>query len=110
MMKVPGLGTVLGVPVVGPLTVGSVALGTVAGYAAGALLGRYGRPALVETMRVGYMAKGATSRAWTNVKQAAADAKAEALAIRTSPALAREVEDLRKEVAALRGQLTKQIA
>lgn len=107
MVKIPGLGTVLSVPVVGPLTVGSVAVGTVAGFAAGALIGRFGRPALVETMRVGYMAKGATSRAWTNVKNAAAEARAEALAVRTNSGLAVEVEDLRREVAALRSQLAK---
>jgi ribose/xylose/arabinose/galactoside ABC-type transport system permease subunit len=95
--------------VVGSLTVGSVALGTVVGVAVGAVLSRFGRPALVETMRVGYLAKGATVRTWNDAKQAAAEVRAEALA-KPSFRLTHEVEDLRREVAALRGQLARRPA
>jgi hypothetical protein len=112
MVKIPGLGTVASVPFVGPLTVGSVALGTAAGFLAGAALARFGRPVVVSAARAGYRVKDAAVSTWEQAKAAADDVRREASAPRTGSratdaALQAEVQDLRQQIATLRGQLAK---
>jgi hypothetical protein len=111
MVKIPGLGTVASVPFVGPLTVGSVALGTAAGFIAGAALARFGRPVVVSAARAGYRVKDAAVSTWAQAKAAADDVRREAsaprAASRTTDALQAEVQDLRQQITALRGQLAK---
>jgi hypothetical protein len=111
MVKIPGLGTVASVPFVGPLTVGSVALGTAAGFIAGAALARFGRPVVVGATRAGYRVKDAAVSTWAQAKAAADDVRREAAAphttSRTTDALQAEVQDLRQQIATLRGQLAK---
>lgn len=102
IMKVPGFGSVLRLPVFGAVTLAGIGVGAVAGLVAY----RNRRAIVVDATREGYRAKNAAAGAWASTKSYAAGVKAEALAPRASADLSGEVERLRKEVATLRAQLT----
>jgi hypothetical protein len=106
VMSVPGFGTVLRLPIFGAVTAAGVGVGVVLGLAAY----RERRAMAVDATRAGYDVKNAAVNAWKQAKTYADGVKAEALAPRAGGSLShgslsREVEDLRKEVAALRAQL-----
>lgn len=101
VMKIAGLGTILRLPVVGAVTLAGVGVGAIAGLVAY----RKRHELLVDVTRSGIETKDAAVGAWQSAKSYAAGVKADALAPRTGADLTGEVEELRREVAALRAQI-----
>jgi hypothetical protein len=87
--------------VFGAVTAAGVGVGLALGLAAY----RERRAVAVDATRAGYDVKNAAVNAWKQARTYADGIKAEAQAPRAGGSLSREVEDLRKEVAALRAQL-----
>lgn len=86
-------------PIIGRLSWKSFWAGTAVATFGGAIA----RPLLVETVRVGYGIADAANGVWTEAKAEAHRVKLEAQA----GGSAREIQQLRDEVAALRAQLAK---